>query len=296
MQVASSDSFHALLQSTLRSLHVAGVINDVEISDIGSLSCRVSHYPTKSSKKKKGPTPTPPVPSWATSKKEVFRKEPSASTSSSAQTPDQWRPIWLLGECRYEFAFKEELGMFGKIEDVTGDGNCGFYAILLGLERMKIVQRKTITFFRKQIFEYAQTNQTAIADVAIPEAMRNCLVGGTFTWEGDVLGPLYRQEGPSYETGCPSSNWIRGEWHFPILAYMFQVTLVVYSTSENKKKRENGDLMHHKSTFIYFPNGESEHVSRHLPPPNTLSQVDNGSTIFLVHINNVHYLHLSIPV
>jgi hypothetical protein len=41
MQVASSDSFHALLQSTLRSLHVAGVINDVEISDIGSLSLRV---------------------------------------------------------------------------------------------------------------------------------------------------------------------------------------------------------------------------------------------------------------
>jgi CDGSH-type Zn-finger protein len=127
------------------------------------------------SKKKKGTTP---VPSWATAK-----KTPDPKTSSTAQTPNpkaallppRWHPPWLVGETRLRFAFSEEVERFGKIEDVMGDGNCGFYAALLGLERMKRIEQKTITEFRKDLWEFASANQTQIKTVAIPEGQRNAI-------------------------------------------------------------------------------------------------------------------------
>jgi hypothetical protein len=136
---------------------------------------------------------------------------------------------------------------FGKIEDVMGDGNCGFYAALLGLERMKRIEQKTITEFRKDLWEFASANQTQIKTVAIPEGQRNA-IGKNYSWEEDMMNPLYRQ-GNSYEKGCGSQSWIRGEWHFPLIAYKFQITIVVYSTSTTRSIRNNGGILSNTPSF-----------------------------------------------
>ena len=58
MQVSSNDNFEELLQNTLAELHKTGVLERSQMLDIGCLSCRVSHYPTKATKVTDGVTCT----------------------------------------------------------------------------------------------------------------------------------------------------------------------------------------------------------------------------------------------
>jgi hypothetical protein len=105
-----------------------------------------------------------------------------------------------------------------------------------------------------------------------------------------MMNPLYRQ-GNSYEKGCGSQSWIRGEWHFPLIAYKFQITIVVYSTSTTRSIHNGGDPV--KYTLLFAPDCTNmQLVSNELVNPQTL-RVDMASTIFLVHMNSIHYLCLS---
>jgi hypothetical protein len=174
-------------------------------------------------------------------------------------------------------------------EDVLGDGNCGYYAILVGLERLRKIERKSVTEFRKELWEYAHTNEMKIRNDAFPESQKKG-IGKAISWETDVLAPLFC-EGSSYEKGCRLSSWISGQWHFPLIAYKFQVTIVVYSSDKSKRQ---GEIILEKRTTIFKSNGECEWLTRRLQHPCKLL-VDMASTIFLVHMHGIHYLHLYVP-
>jgi hypothetical protein len=203
----------------------------------------------------------------------------------------EWHPEWLIGTSHNrEFAFMEDMQKFGKIEDVNGDGNCGFYVILLGLEKLKKIDRKSVTEFRKHIWEYARTNEMKLRQDAFPESQKKG-IGKAISWAEDVLNPLFK-DGSSYERGCNGDSWISGQWHFPMIAHLFQVNIVVYSS--DKSMRLDKCILD-KRTTVSKPNGQSEWFVDRLVHPHTLS-VDSHSTIFLVHMHGIHYLRLSVSV
>jgi hypothetical protein len=206
------------------------------------------------------------------------------------------RAAWFIGVTRtLKFEFKEEMDMFGNIEDVAPDGNCAFYAAILGLEKIgKIALRGAVavTDFRKDLYEYARTNEMEIRDLVIPECQKRS-IGNDYSWKNDFLDPLYR-EGYSYEHGCDRFSWISGEWHFPMIAYKYQITIVVYTTSQNIVRGERLPRLE-KRTLVLKPNGEQLWLTRRLLHPRSKRMsVDMPSTIFLVHMNNIHYLHMSV--
>jgi hypothetical protein len=214
-------------------------------------------------------------------------KVPLAAAAATPKAPSRHQDTrkWLAGEPRDPFDHKEDIKKFGTIEDVKADGNCGFYAILLGLEKMgKIEPRSmTVTEFRKDLWEYAKTNEKQIRDEAIPESQKKS-VKNAISWMTDVLDPLFRVTRRSYETGCHRCDWICGHWHFPLIAHKFQIAIVVYSSE--------------KRTTITKPT-KSDWLPRLLAHPRSLARapwsVDIASAIFLVHANGCHYLHLSVP-
>jgi hypothetical protein len=265
---------------------------------------QMTDHKGSSSKKKKAMNSS--IPSWASKQSKQSKPLPTSIPEISIdpniwishpkgppQIPFlllQWRPQWYIGELhRQKFAFKKELEKFGKTEDVLGDGNCGFYAILVGLERLRKIERKSVTEFRKELWEYAHTNEMKIRNDAFPESQKKG-IGKAISWETDVLAPLFC-EGSSYEKGCRLSSWISGQWHFPLIAYKFQVTIVVYSSDKSKRQ---GEIILEKRTTIFKSNGECEWLTRRLQHPCKLL-VDMASTIFLVHMHGIHYLHLYVP-
>ena len=47
--------------------------------------------------------------------------------------------------------------------------------------------------------------------------------------------------------------------------------------------------------LVFKPNGEQQWLASRLTHPRSKSMsIDMSSTIFLVHINNIHYLHMSV--
>jgi hypothetical protein len=125
---------------------------------------------SNSKKKKKADTP---IPSWASNELKLPTAEGSATPQTSIpKTGSHFdpkasshreehqilpllrrRPRWFIGESLLQkFEFKEEIERFGKIEDVAPDGNCGFYAILVGLEKIeKIGPQESVTEFQKDL-------------------------------------------------------------------------------------------------------------------------------------------------
>jgi hypothetical protein len=201
---------------------------------------------------------------------------------------------WFIGNTDDPFHFKKEIEKIGQIEDVSPDGNCGFHAVLLGLEKIGKIERRstTVTGFRKVLYEYARTNEMEIRTMVIPDC-QNSGIGKEFAWSTNVLDPLFRV-GTTYENGCDQSSWISGEWHFPLIAYKYQSTIVIYGSDTNTVEGELYPRFE-KRTIVFFPNGEQKWLSRHIVHPRTLS-VDMASTIFLVHKNGNHFLHLSVPI
>jgi hypothetical protein len=112
-----------------------------------------------------------------------------------------------------------------------------------------------------------------------------------FSWRTNVLNPLFRV-GTTYENGCDQSSWFTGEWHFPLIAYKYQSTIVIYGSDVSTVE---GVPRFEKRTNVFFPDGQQTWLSRRLADPRTLS-VDMASAIFLVHKHGNHYLHLSVPI
>jgi hypothetical protein len=94
--------------------------------------------------------------------------------------------------------------------------------------------------------------------------------------------------------GCAQSSWLSGEWHFPLIAYKYQTTIVVYGTDMSLVA---GEVLprFEKRTNVFFPDRAQKWITRRIVHPRTLS-VDMASTIFLVHKHGNHFLHLSVPI
>ncbi len=221
------------------------------------------------------------------------------STSSSPKTkrakrivPQTSNPDTLNSRFDDQFQFKEIMRI-GQIEDVSPDGNCGFYAVLLGLPNIGKIEHGslTVTAFREQLWKYAGENEMIIRATAIPSVQNNANgVGKCFSWYTLVLDPLFGEKA-CYEGGCGTDSWMSAEWHFPLIAYKYNCTIVLYGSDAVSVA---GQVR--KSTQVFLSNSnKQEYHGGVIVHPRTL-KVDMPSTIFLVHQNMNHFLHLSVPM
>jgi hypothetical protein len=62
-----------------------------------------------------------------------------------------------------------------------------------------------------------------------------------------------------HENGCDQFSWISGKWHFPLIAYKYQSTIVIYGCSDANTVLE-GEVFPNfeKRTNVYFPEGDKK--------------------------------------
>jgi len=82
-----------------------------------------------------------------------------------------------------------------------------------------------------------------IRDTVIPGVLNQAL-RYQFGWSNHILDPLFC-DGKRYECGYLFASWIRAEWHFPIIAYKYGITIVVYDSCTNVVA---GDQRNHEKT------------------------------------------------
>jgi hypothetical protein len=189
----------------------------------------------------------------------------------------------LIGECRH-FEYKEEMEKFGKVVDVGADGNCCPYTSILGLEKIGMIEpgSKTVTEFRRELREFASTNQEQFINDNIPKCQKKEAIGKGFCWEKTVLDPLFllRPGMSSYEKGCDGSGWLCGEWHFPLMIAMkYKISIVVYASNSNMRVGVKAPILS-KWTNVYLANGKQKWITRRLAHPHTLP-IDMKATIFI---------------
>jgi hypothetical protein len=243
-----------------------------------------------SSKKKKAKISS--VPAWASSKQsKVATTHAPPTPKTNGKKPHKW----LIGECRH-FEHKEEMEKFGNaVIDVGAIGNCCPYTSMLGLEKIGRIEpgSKTATEFRRELREFASTNQEQFINDNIPKCQKEG-IGKEFCWEKTVLDPLFLLRlGMSYENGCGVSGWFRGEWHFPLIAMKHKISIVVCASNSNMRDGVKEPILS-KWTNVYHANGEQDWITRRLAHPCTLP-IDIKATIFIVYNGGDHCLHLSVP-
>jgi hypothetical protein len=78
-----------------------------------------------------------------------------------------------------------------------------------------------------------------------------------------------------------------GVWLFPLIAYKYQITIVVYGSDMN--------IWLKVKSFHVLKKNECFQSQRTTKMAQQTLLVDMASTIFLVHKHRIHYLHLSVP-
>ena len=87
-----------------------------------------------------------------------------------------------------------------------------------------------------------------IRETVIPSGQNDAIgVGKCFSWSTDVLYPLFGEKA-CYERGFGTKSWMCAEWHFPLIAYKYNCTVVLYGS--NADDAVTGQVQ--KSTQVFF--------------------------------------------
>ena len=142
----------------------------------------------------------------------------------------------------------KSLGSHGVIHDVKGDGNCGYYAIMMGLCDAKLLSRRmSVTDFRKGLVEYLQANETFFCGNSkiLPKMLNVSGTGCTpfcvsrrsnteLTQTAidkiirDISRNIYDDES-EYQSGTFDRNkWFHTSHAGPIICAKYQVNLLSY--------------------------------------------------------------------
>jgi hypothetical protein len=85
-------------------------------------------------------------------------------------------------------------------------------------------------------------------------------IGKVLFWKEHVLDPLFLEE-EFCENGCRKFSWLRGEWHFPLIAHKHKVTIIVDASSNmNMRKGETSPRLE-KWTNVCSPQKENNNGS-----------------------------------
>jgi hypothetical protein len=221
------------------------------------------------------------------------RPKPSNNLPKLAPVPSYLHH--LEDECD-GFPGKESIEQFGTIQDVTGDGNCGYYAAQEGLRRLNIAYELGITSFRQSLYEHAKQHEDTFLggnDWEIYNKGFKSKTGKTAVqlrhdwWDKEVLSKIWSQN-MSFEEGAAQCHYLDSDVHWPIFADKFQVNVVCYNT-------RNGDLF--TSAYILLQDAglkyERTFGFKSLVEMGLDKESLSSSTVHIVHVGN-HFMSVAI--
>ena len=196
----------------------------------------------------------------------------------------------------------ESISELGVVVDVLGDGNCFFYAIMVGLHFLHIAPYylhsgtnqeristicsllRSVTIFRKAMFlslfdniEQFRSNDSSIRSVHDSCGDRLSPFSGSvhaITAQNASPGAILYQDKMDYDKGCSRAHWADISFHLPIAAFKHQITIVIYSTIEGRIRTTE--------IAAYFDGS----VTRHHLPGHWYSPPPNVRSILIFHTGN----------
>ena len=128
----------------------------------------------------------------------------------------------------------ERMEKFGSIQNVLGDGNCAFYASIVGLEHQGIPVNTNITEHWKSLYNHMKDTKKDL----YPYMTFTCKIGKKTKKDFinvDVLPRLWK-EGTSYKQGCSMESWLHADTMFPIMADYFRCNFIWFDVVQNFTK------------------------------------------------------------
>ncbi len=166
--------------------------------------------------------------------------------------------------------------------DVKPDGNCLFYAIMMGLFHQRIdpfyhqtgsniekllhlkKQLSAITDFRRQMFMSLLDNcpQFNSKDHNI-RSVHNSLGQRWQYYSGDANNLIFKKDRPAavlfndtvdFSQGCGRSHWGDVPQHLPLAAYTHKISIIVYSTMQYRRGSDP-PIQERKTDFAHYSMG-----------------------------------------
>ena len=195
----------------------------------------------------------------------------------------------------------KRLSHIGVVEDVDGDGNCGYSVLLKGLIALDAIEPyyRSINGLRQTLYEYASSSQGYFC--GDPHQLRcfDADQGGKFgefririkktgnrkrdaeavrNYFISLLKPIWDAD-TDFTKRASDDRWFRAGFVAPIAALRFGVTTVVYSHRPGTTER---------TTVLHYVEGKNVLISTHAgdwlhPPPGSLC---------LAHVNQNHFRYI----
>jgi len=218
-------------------------------------------------------------------------------------------------------AFAVAFGMFvvtstmrvGTEQDVKGDGNCFFYALIFGMFHLRAhpyyilsdtdqdghrnlrMRLRDVTGFRRAILDYLTTNinyfnSPDAHDCRVHDSLGNrCRdFSGRIEYileTEDFIGRRLFEENIDYPTQCTYHHWADINQHLPVLAMYLNTTIVCYFDSE--KEGKSGSLGN--TTVAHFHEGS---VKMHYLPGEYYAPPQSIPSICIRYRNGNHFTHI----
>ncbi len=203
------------------------------------------------------------------------------------------------------------LDEFSTTVDVGGDGNCFFYAVIIGLyyiqhapfylnhesreqrHRNLFSNLRRITRFRIELFHFLQNNSILFCSPDanlryVHNAVGNNLNDFSESSLVSIRKRLYKK-GTKYSQGCSRDMWADLNQHLPIVALFHKTTVICYFTSDSCVSRAESNVMHHTTVAHYDSNG---HVTMFFTDDGFYSPPKNIPSITLKFVNGNHFQYL----
>ena len=192
-----------------------------------------------------------------------------AEIMENIDTERQGYPIDAMDDWEYDELPTNLLLVAETIEDVPGNGNCGYYAIQKGLLDNKINHQSNITEFRKSIHQHFQETPKEYMYVTSIDESRTA----------DIIW----KENEIFEPSCNPEFWFDGGSTIQIISHMFETNCVVYMKSDTpittaSMKMNNRPCFLQKEGYV-----AADEMCRE-------SQYE--ITIAIVYVNNNHFMYL----
>ena len=154
--------------------------------------------------------------------------------------PDDFASKWYLSMLTRRSRNKiragvlERIEKYGTIQNVVGDGNCGFYASIVGLEHQGIPVQTDIYLLRQLLSLHVQNSGKDLFGTMSFRKHRGKKTKEQFI-EKDILPKLWKPNG-SYQSGCSMNSWLHADTIFPIMADYFHCNFIWFDVVENFTK------------------------------------------------------------
>jgi hypothetical protein len=169
--------------------------------------------------------------------------------------------------------------MFGIAIDVAGDGNCGYYVLQKGLERIGKCCPTSITMFRKDLYDFASLHSTFFMQRM---ALQFRTEEKRKKWWQGVLQKIFEPD-QTYECGTGFDSWFDPNYLLPIALRKYDLsTITVY---------ESGDAMNPNNSIVVtaIEQAEGYSIARNYTGLTRPDSATIENSILMIHTSGVHY-------